>query len=329
MSSTPTLLTGAAGMIGHRVAKALLEAGHDVTAVDAVTPDKGPTLKRHRLDQLQSRSEFTFHEQDIRDRETLAAIVAEANPDAVVNLAALAGVRASLEAPQSYHETNATGTLNLLELCREHDVGTFVLASTSSLYGHANDPPYSENQSTGEPPSPYAASKKAAEAYAATYSELYGIDVAVPRYFTVYGPAGRPDMAMFRFVRWVMEGEPITLYGDGTQRRDFTYVEDIARGTLACMEAVEGFEVVNLGNDDPVTLNHLVSLIEKHVGEDADITYDESHPADLDVTAADISKARDVLGWEPEVSLEEGVERTVAWHREHRDLARRVDLGDV
>lgn len=319
------LVTGCAGMIGYHTTRHLLEADREVVGLDLVTGDKGPKLKEWRIDRLLDEDGFTFRRDDVRNSEVLDELFDRHDLDGVVHLAAMAGVRESLEKPLFYHDINATGTLTLLERCRAHDVTDVVIASTSSLYGHHNTVPFREDARTDRPPSPYAASKKAAEAYGSTYSELHGLDVACPRYFTVYGPAGRPDMAVYRFVRWIAEGEPLTIYGDGSQRRDFTYVTDIARGTAACLD-VDGFEIVNLGNDDPVTLMELVETIEDHVSRDAEIVHEEGHPADMDATWADISKARKLLDWEPKVPLDEGIERTAAWWDEHRDWAIDVSL---
>lgn len=322
------IVTGCAGMIGSAVAGELLDRGEAVVGADLLTPRKGPLLKEWRLDRLRGREGFSFREADVRDPEAVEDLVEGRDVEGILNLAAEAGVRESVEDPLRYHGTNATGTLELLEAARRHDAGTVLLASTSSLYGDRNPTPFGEEARTDRPPSPYAASKKGAEAYAAVYADLHGIDTPTPRYFTVYGPAGRPDMAVFRFVRWIEEGEPLTIYGDGSQERDFTYVDDVARGTVLARE-VDGHEVVNLGNDDPVPLLELVETIEEYAGREADLTFQEAHPADMDATWADIGKARELLGWEPKVDLDEGIRRTVAWYEENRDLARRVDLGDV
>ena len=243
---------------------------------------------------------------------------------AVINLAARAGVRGSVEAPLAYYEANTLGTLNLLEICREFDIGTFVLASTSSVYGAGITGPIAEDAQSSRPLSPYAASKKAAETLLYAYHHLHGIDASVLRYFTAYGPAGRPDMSIFRFVRGITEGEPITVYGDGTQQRDFTYVSDVARGTVAALD-LQGYEAINLGNDRPVALNQVIRLIEEAVGREARIQYQAMHPADPMVTWADISRARSLLGWTPAVVIEEGIRRAVDWYSEHREWARTLE----
>lgn len=215
------------------------------------------------------------------------------------------------------------GTLNLLECCREFEVNKFVLSSTSSVNGDDSPRPFREDSSVLRPLSPYAASKVAAETLLYTYNHLHGIDATVLRYFTVYGPAGRPDMATFIFTRSIAEGDPITIFGDGKQERDFTYVDDIARGTIAALKPV-GYEIINLGNDRPVAILDLLKMIESALEKDAHFAFAPSHSADMRATWADISKARDVLGWAPQVSIEEGVQRTVQWYQENRDWAREI-----
>ena len=246
--------------------------------------------------------------------------------DAVINLAARAGVRASVSDPWVYYRTNCEGALNLLEACRRYRVPKYILASTSSLYGANNPVPYSESANTDRPLSPYAASKKAAETLAYTYHHLYGIDVTVLRYFTVYGPAGRPDMSIFRFIRAIAEGEPIVVYGDGFQSRDFTYVDDIARGTILALKPM-GYEIINLGGDCPAVLNDVIETIARLVGRPVRRIFRPPHPADVRATWADIRKARELLGWQPAVPLEEGLRRTTAWYFENREFVLGLDLG--
>jgi nucleoside-diphosphate-sugar epimerase len=241
----------------------------------------------------------------------------------VINLAARAGVRQSVQDPWIYVATNVTGTLNLLEFCRESGVGKFVLASTSSLYGARNPRPFREDADTDGPLSPYAASKKAAEAMCYAYHHLYDLDVTVFRYFTVYGPAGRPDMSVFRFVQWISEGQPVTVYGDGQQSRDFTHVADIARGTVAGLRPL-GYEVINLGSDEPVVLMDAIRQIEEITGRPAQLEFLPRHRADVLATWADISKAERLLGWRPRLSFREGLEGAVAWYRDNQDWAREI-----
>lgn len=319
------LVTGCAGFIGSRVAALLVAEGHRVAGVDNLNGAYDPRLKRWRLAELEEQPGFAFYRADVCDRAALEAVFAAAGPfDAVIHLAARAGVRPSVEDPWAYVETNVTGTLNLLELCRRHGVGKFVLASTSSLYGDGPRP-FREDQPTDRPLSPYAASKKAAEALCYTYHRLYGLDVTVLRYFTVYGPAGRPDMSIFRFVRWIAEGEPLVLHGDGSQERDFTYVDDAARGTLLALRPA-GYEVINLGSDRPVPLRQVISLLQELLGRDAVIIQKPVHPADVPATWADIARARALLGWEPRTPLEEGLRRTVEWYLWHRSWAKELPL---
>jgi nucleoside-diphosphate-sugar epimerase len=323
------LLTGAAGFIASVVAQQLLSAGHTVTGLDNLNDAYDVRLKHWRLQQLQGRPGFHFHPADITDRPALAALWAagDAPPfDAVINLAARAGVRQSVADPWVYYDTNLTGTLNLLDLCRQHGVRKFVLASTSSLYGGENPMPYQEDANTNRPLSPYAASKKAAEALCYTYHYLHGLDVTVLRYFTVYGPAGRPDMSLFRFVQRVSEGRPVVIFGDGTQSRDFTYVDDIARGTIAALQPA-GYRVINLGSDQPVVLNDALRLVEQLTGCQAVVEPRPAHPADVPATWADITLAGQVLGWEPQVSFEEGVRALVDWYQRERSWASQLATG--
>jgi len=321
------LVTGVAGFIASNVARRLLDQGHTVVGVDNVNDAYDVRMKEWRLAQIEGQPGFEFHRLDITDREAMATTFARLHThtpfDAVINLAARAGVRQSVQDPWAYVDTNVTGTLNLLELCREHDVGKFVLASTSSLYGARNPRPFREDADTNGPLSPYAASKKGAEVMCYTYHYLYDIDVTVFRYFTVYGPAGRPDMSVFRFVKWINEEHPVQVYGDGRQSRDFTYVDDIARGTIAGLKPL-GYEVINLGSDEPVVLMDAIHLIERLLDKEALLEHKPRHPADVMATWADIGKAERLLGWRPQVSFEEGVGQAVKWYQENRDWAKDV-----
>ena len=307
------LVTGAAGFIGARTTLLLLEQGIDVVGVDNLNDYYDVQLKKHRLANLEKNKNFHFYYGDIEDIQILRRIFQEHSFDGVINLAARAGVRYSQENPFVYMTTNAMGTLNLLELMREFSVKKIVLASTSSLY--AGQPlPFTENLSVNTPISPYAATKKAAEVMAYTYHYLYGIDVSICRYFTVYGPAGRPDMSPFRFIKWIYEGTPITLYGDGNQSRDFTFVEDIAKGTIAALQPV-GYEIFNLGRgDSPISLNKMIEMIEEYTGKKANIDYQPIQKTDMTETMADITKAKNILHWQPETDFKTGLKESVDWY---------------
>ena len=320
------LLTGAAGFIASKVAELLLSEGHAVVGVDNMNDAYDVRLKQWRLVQLAGRPGFEFRQLDIMNRQKMRDLWESQKTkgfDAVINLAARAGVRQSVENPWVYLETNITGTLNLLDLCREFDVKKFILASTSSLYGKDNPLPFREDADSNRPLSPYAASKKAAEALCYTYHYLYGLDVTVFRYFTVYGPAGRPDMSPFRFVQWISEGKPVTLYGDGRQSRDFTTVEDIARGTIAGLHPL-GFEVINLGSDKPVVLMDAIRLIEELTGRKALLEFQPLHQSDVRATWADIGKAKYLLDWRPLVGLEDGIADLVNWYQQNRSWAKEI-----
>jgi len=323
------LLTGVAGFIASKVAELLLAEGHTVLGLDNMNNAYDIHLKQWRLAQLNGRPGFEFHRLDITNRQKMRVLCESGKKnkfDAVINLAARAGVRQSVENPWVYLDTNITGTLNLLELCREYDVKKFVLASTSSLYGKDNPMPFREDADTNHPLSPYAASKKGAEALCYTFHYLYGIDVTVFRYFTVYGPAGRPDMSLFRFVKWISEGKPVTVYGDGQQSRDFTNVEDIARGTTAGLRPM-GFEIINLGSDKPVVLMDAIRLIEETTGRKALLDFKPLHPSDVPATWADIRKAERLLGWRPKVTFQEGVASLVKWYQDNQEWAKEVETA--
>lgn len=320
------LVTGAAGFIASRTTELLLEQGHRVVGIDNLNDAYDQRVKKYRLDRLQSRDGFSFVEGDIANRALLEAAPLRQEPfDAVFNLAARAGVRTSVQNPWVYLETNTTGTLNLLELCKERSIPKFVLASTSSVYGTENAIPYKEEQITGRPISPYAASKKGAEVLSYSYHHLYDIDITILRFFTVYGPAGRPDMSVFRFVQRIREGRPITVYGDGSMSRDFTFVDDIARGTIAAARPL-GYEIINLGGDHPYQVSELIRTIENQLGRKAEIRTEDAHPADLPETSACIDKARRLLDWEPRISLEEGVARCIEWYETEREWASDVTV---
>lgn len=321
------LVTGAAGFIASRVCEMLLEQGHEVAGVDNLCDAYDVRLKHYRLKRLLALPGFTFHALDISDRAGVEAFISSAEPFAAVfNLAARAGVRASVEDPWVFVNTNMTGALNLLEAMRKKGIPKFIQASTSSIYGLDAPLPTPETASSDHPLQPYSASKKGAEAMCHAYHFLYGIDVTIFRYFTVYGPAGRPDMVMFRFCQWIKEGRTVHLNGDGEQTRGFTYVDDIARGTILGLKPV-GFELINLGGHEVISMNAMLAHLESLLGEKARVERGPAHKADMLANQADISKARALLGWEPQVGLEEGMKRLVDWYLAERSWASQVITG--
>lgn len=311
------LATGVAGFIGSRTAELLLDQGVPVVGIDNCNDYYDVRLKEFRLAPLKERPNFEFCPIDIEDRGALAKLFDDNDFEVVYNLAARAGVRYSMENPYVYLSTNAAGVLNILECMRLNEVPKMVLASTSSLYA-GQEMPFVETLSVNAPISPYAASKKAAEAMAYTYHHLYGIDVSILRYFTVYGPAGRPDMSILRFIHEIDRGGKIPLFGDGSQSRDFTYIDDIARGTILAQKLLD-YEVINLGGgNNPITISTLIETIERFLGKKAEIDNNPFHSADMKVTWANIEKAKSLLDWGPTVGFEEGIERSVKWYVDNR-----------
>ncbi|MEJ2757186.1 MAG: GDP-mannose 4,6-dehydratase [Anaerolineales bacterium] len=316
-----------AGFIANKVAEMLLADGHEVIGVDNMNQAYDVRMKEYRLARLEGLSGFTFLRQDISDKEATLGLMEKVHgAAAVINLAARAGVRDSVRDPWLYVDTNTTGTLNLLEMCRTAGIPKFILASTSSIYGQNAPLPTPETAESSLPLQPYAASKKGAEAMAHAYHFLHGLDVTVVRYFTVYGPAGRPDMVMFRFAKWLLEGTPLHLNGDGKQSRGFTYVDDIARGTIQALRPL-GYEIINLGGHESITILDLIRMLEETTGKQAEIVHHPFPKADMRANRADTAKAHELLGWTPQVSLQEGVSRMVAWYRDNMDWAKDLDVG--
>ncbi len=337
------LVTGVAGFIAARVAEMLLAEGHTVVGIDNLNDYYDVRIKDYRLARLLGEKvgsfgdnprhsrfagrgrlaandgHFIFEAIDVESLAGLEKLFREFSFDAVFNLAARAGVGASLANPHVYLATNTLGALNLLECMRLHGVRKIVLASTSSLY--AGCPlPFTEDQPVNTPLSPYAATKKAAELLAYSYHRMHGLDVTVVRYFTVFGPAGRPDMSIFRFIQAVASGRPIQLYGDGTQSRDFTFVDDVARGTILAARLL-GYEIINLGGGRaPLSLLEVISIIEAALGKKARLLEQPPIAADIMTTRADIAKAARVLGWQPAVAFENGLAATMEWHQENENL---------
>jgi len=319
-------VTGAAGFIASKVCGDLLKQGHEVIGIDNFDPVYDLRIKEWRLNKLLADKNFTFYRQSICDRNVLKVIF-QNHPEiyAVINLAAKAGVRKSLLDPWSYYETNLTGTLNLLESCRHNGIKKFVLASTSSIYGENAPYPTPETADSSHPLQPYAASKKAAETLCHSYHFLYDIDVTVVRYFTVYGPAGRPSMSMFRFNKWISEGKTVHVFGDGTQTRGFTYVDDISHGTILATKPI-GFEIINLGGHESISIIDLIKKFETAIGKPAKIEFSPAHPADMSTSWADVDKAKRLLSWSPKVSLDAGIQQVVNWYQQENDWASQVSV---
>jgi len=316
------LVTGAAGFIGARTSELLIKDGHTVIGIDNMNDAYDLRMKEYRLGKLQAMPGFTFHKLDISDKSIIDRLKGY-EFEGLINLAAWAGVRASVKNPWIYVESNVLGTLNMLELCRQTGTRKFIVASTSSIYGENPPYPTPESASSSEPLQPYAASKKGAEAMAHAYHHLYGIDVTVVRFFTVYGPAGRPDLSIFRFVQWISEGHPVRVNGDGEQSRGFTYIDDIGRGIISALKPL-GFEIINLGGHEVITINNLIRLIEDVVGRKAIVQYGPPDPADMFTNWADVTKAGELLGWEPQFNMRAGVERLVEWYNAERKWASKV-----
>jgi len=320
------LVTGAAGFIGWKTVEMLLKKGYEVVGIDNLNTYYDVRLKKYRLSLLNKYENFIFYKKDIENIEELDAIFKKYQFSAIINLAARAGVRSSIEKPELYLRTNALGTLNILQMMKKYDIKKLILASTSSLYAGQNMP-FKEDLPVNTPISPYAASKKAAEMLCYVYHYLYGFNVTILRYFTVYGPAGRPDMSIFRFIYLIQRGLPIEVYGDGTQKRDFTFVDDIAVGTVEALK-LKGFQIINLGNNSPVELNYVIKLIEKNTNKKVIVKFKDFHKADIKATWADIEKARVLLGWTPKIGIEEGIKRTVDWFRKNENFIYTLKIID-
>ncbi len=319
------LVSGAAGFIASPVIESLLQAGHSVVGVDNMNDAYDVRMKEYRLRKLMAHPNFSFHRSDIANRALFnsQSPLRQHKYAAVIHLAARAGVRQSVEDPWVYVDTNVTGTLNLLEYCREQKIPKFVLASTSSVYGRDAPLPTPETFCSDLPLQAYAATKKSAEVLCHVYHYLYGLDVTVYRYFTVYGPAPRPDMVMFRFAQWISEGRTVIVNGDGKQSRGFTFLDDIARGTLLGLAPL-GYEIINLGGHEVIKINDLIIKLEALTGRKAQIEYRPAHPADMSTNWADVAKAGQVLNWIPKIGLDEGLASLVDWYNAERTWAKDI-----
>ena len=312
------LVTGVAGFIGSNTAKKLLENGNRIVGIDNLNDYYSQDWKKENIEELKQSPNFIFHQVDIRDLEALRGIAREEKIDAIIHLAARAGVRPSIADPILYEEVNVRGSINMLEVAREFEIKQFVFASSSSVYGNQQKTPFSETDNVDNPISPYAATKKACELIAYTYSHLYGINTIGLRFFTVYGPAGRPDMAPYLFTEAILNDKAINKFGDGTSRRDYTYIDDIVSGVIAALDLDHPYEIINLGNNTPVSLNDFISTLEKITGKTMKIKQVEMQAGDVEQTYADIAKAQKLLNYDPKTSFEEGLTKFVKWYQENR-----------
>jgi UDP-glucuronate 4-epimerase len=312
------LVTGGAGFIGSHLVERLLAEGHRVVCLDNFDDFYDPALKRRNLAAALKHLGFRLVEGDLRDADGLETLFAGEKFDLVAHLAARAGVRPSVEDPALYVDVNLRGTVYLLEACKRHAVRRFISASSSSVYGNSSRVPFSEDDPVNTPISPYAATKKAGELLCHTYHHLYGMDIACLRYFTVYGPRQRPEMAIYHFTRSIFEGKKISLFGDGSSRRDYTYIDDAVEGTLGAFRREHGFQVYNIGESQTITLAELLAAIEEQVGKKAIIEHLPEQPGDVKLTYAEIGKARERLGYNPQTKIREGLARFVQWYLEEK-----------
>lgn len=314
------LVTGGAGFIGSHLDERLMNEGHQVWCLDNFNDYYNPEIKRNNIKHVQDHPNYTLIEGDILDEDLLNNLFEKNSFDGIVHLAARAGVRPSIQEPKLYQEVNIRGTMNLLEKANEYNIKKFVMASSSSVYGNNKKVPFSESDFVDNPISPYAATKKACELIGYTYFSLYQISVTCLRFFTVYGPRQRPDMAIHKFTKWIDNGEPIHIYGDGTAKRDFTFIFDIVDGIMKSIERCDGYHVYNLGESKVIQLSDLVDVIQKTLGKKAQILYKPAQPGDVNITYADISKAKTELDYNPSVGIEEGISRFVDWYKENKSL---------
>lgn len=311
------LVTGGAGFIGSHVCESLVSRGDNILCLDNLNDYYDPKIKQSNIKRLIGSKNFTFIKGDITDIELMKNVFEKGEFDKVIHLAACAGVRPSIANPLLYENVNIKGTLNILELCKKFGIKKLVFASSSSVYGDSKKLPLSEKDNVNFPISPYAATKKAGEELCYTYHHLYDIPVVCLRFFTVYGPRGRPDMAIYKFTNSISEGKTIELYGDGSSSRDYTYVEDIVSGVISALDRDLNYEIINLGDSRTIQLMDLVKLIEKNVGKKAKVKFLPTQPGDVFVTYADISKAKKILGYEPKTKIEDGIRKYVAWYQQN------------
>lgn len=314
------LVTGAAGFIGSSLVDALLERGDRVVGIDNFNDAYDPMVKRDNVSGALRSGAFSLHEIDICDESELTSVFRSARPDVVVHLAARAGVRPSLVNPTLYHQVNIIGSQHVFDACREVAPSHLVFASSSSVYGGCTEAPFHEELPIDRPVSPYAATKRMNELMGHVYSHVYGLNITMLRFFTVYGPRQRPDMAIHKFAALIDRGEPISMYGDGTTARDYTYIADILDGVLKAIDRPFRFEIFNLGEQHTTRLRELIDLLSHHMGKPARIEQTDVQPGDVGITFANVDKARAMLGYEPKVALDRGIREFVEWYRHNREM---------
>lgn len=310
------LVTGCAGFIGSNLCDKLLEQGHFVLGVDHLSDYYDPIIKINNIAHNFSHPDFKFLVKNVKEKEKFDKIFKKYKLNVIIHLAARAGVRESIEKPLEFKDTNISGTLNLLELAKQYNIKQFIFASSSSVYGNNKKIPFSEADHVEEPISPYATSKRACESYCYTYNYLFKLPVIILRFFNVYGPRNRPDMAHYKFTKAILEQKPITKYGDGSTSRDYTYIDDIIEGIIACLDKKFNFEIFNLGNHTPITLNKMIATLEKVIGKKAKIEQKLIPAGDVMRTYANISKAKKLLNWEPKTPYKQGVKKLVEWFKD-------------
>ena len=315
------LVTGGAGFIGSHLVDTLLGRGDSVVVVDNFNDYYDPAIKRENLLDAATNPAYSLYEIDIRDAEAVASVIGAENPDIICHLAARAGVRLSIVDPILYEQTNCLGTMNILEAVKDKGIKNFVFASSSSVYGENIKTPFAEDDLVNHPISPYAATKRSGELMLYTYAHLYGLPVTCLRFFTVYGERGRPDMAVARFTRFIDEGVTLPVYGDGTARRDFTYIGDIVKGVVAAIDQPRRYEIINIGGSGVITVNRLIEVIGKSLGKEPIVDYTDPFAGDVPITCADTGKEEGMLGFVPSVDIVEGIERYVRWY-----LLRKAEL---
>ena len=310
------LVTGGAGFIGSHLVDRLLNMGKKVICIDNFDPFYDPEIKKKNIEHNLENRNFVLEKEDIRNEKKLEEVFETHDIDKIVHLAARAGVRPSIRDPLLYEDVNIKGTLNLLELCKKYQIKNFIFGSSSSVYGINSKVPFSEDDPINFPISPYATSKRACELFCFTYSHLYDLPITCLRFFTVYGPRQRPEMAIHKFTRLISQGKTIEMYGNGTSKRDYTYIDDIINGIISALNKKFDFEIINLGNSETVELKYLIFLIEKNLKKKAKIKQLPEQPGDVPITYADITKAKKLLNYKPKVKIEEGIEKFVRWYKD-------------